>query len=234
MGDFRASSTEAILGALAKNGSFAVLETQRDAWVAEIEFLRERLRGLSGAIFFEFSIPRMGRRIDVVLLIAGVVFVVEFKVGASTFEGAAIDQVWDYALDLKNFHEASHHLTIVPLLVATDADVRTATVHRDADGVVRPVPVSSSSFRDVIDLAASRFAAEQIDAEISEALASRQPRRAIEAVASIQPIIGRFFDEVRVVVPEPRLKNARLSLLMDFSEAVSRFGDPSAFVRKPA
>jgi hypothetical protein len=118
---FRASTSEAILGALAKNGSFAMLETQRDAWVAQIEFLRERLRGLSGAIFFEFSIPRMGRRIDVVLLIAGVICALEFKVGASTFDRAAIDQVWDYALDLKNFHEASHQLTIVPLLVATDA-----------------------------------------------------------------------------------------------------------------
>jgi hypothetical protein len=73
--DFRVSTTEAILGTLAKNGSFAMLEAQRDAWVAEIEFLRERLRGLRGAVFFEFSIPRMGRRIDVVLLISGVVFV---------------------------------------------------------------------------------------------------------------------------------------------------------------
>jgi hypothetical protein len=184
--DFRASTTEAILGTLAKNGSFAILETQRDAWVAQIEFLRERLHGLSGAIFFEFSIPRMGRRIDVVLLIAGVVFVVEFKIGASTFDGAAIDQVWDYALDLKNFHEASHQLTIVPLLVATDAvDVPTATLHRDADGVVRPVPVSSSSFHDFIDLAASRFAAEPIDADRWAAASYRPTPTIIEAARAL-------------------------------------------------
>jgi glycyl-tRNA synthetase beta chain len=79
-----------------------------------------------------------------------------------------------------------------------------------------------------------RRSLDRVDAEIAEALASRQPRHAIEAVASIQPVISRFFDEVRVVVPEPRLKNARLSLLMDFSKAVSRFGDPSAFVQKQA
>jgi glycyl-tRNA synthetase beta chain len=75
---------------------------------------------------------------------------------------------------------------------------------------------------------------DRVDAEIQQALTSRQPRKAIEAIASIQPKIGRFFDEVRVVVPEPRLKNARLSLLMDFSEAVSRFGDPSVFSQKQA
>jgi glycyl-tRNA synthetase beta chain len=73
---------------------------------------------------------------------------------------------------------------------------------------------------------------DRVDAEISQALANRQPRKAVEAIASIQPIIGRFFDEVRVVVPDAQLKNARLSLLMDFDEAVSRFGDPSVFSKK--
>src|SRR3954447_282945 len=137
---FGTTPTEEILGTLAKNSGFAILPTQRDAWLAQIEFLRDRMRGLRGAIFFEFSIPRMGRRIDVVLLTAGIVFVVEFKVGATAFDRAALDQVWDYALDLKNFHEASHSLTIVPLLVATDAgDVPPLRLTRDLDGVVRPL-----------------------------------------------------------------------------------------------
>jgi hypothetical protein len=184
--DFGASTTETILGALAKNGSFAVLETQRDAWISQIAFLREGLRGLSGAILFEFSIPRMGRRIDVVLLIAGVVFVVEFKVGASTFDGVAMDQVWDYALDLKNFHEASHHLPIVRLLVATDAvDVPTVMLHLDADGVVRPVAVSAATFRDLIGLGVSRFAAEEIDAERWAAASYRPTPTIIEAARAL-------------------------------------------------
>ncbi len=79
-----------------------------------------------------------------------------------------------------------------------------------------------------------RQALDRVDADIRQALASRHPRRAIEAIASIQPAIGRFFSEVRVVVPDNTLKNARLSLLMDFSEAVSRFGDPSVFAHKQA
>jgi glycyl-tRNA synthetase beta subunit len=77
-----------------------------------------------------------------------------------------------------------------------------------------------------------RRSLDRVDAEIELALRSRQPRKAIEAIASIQPAISRFFDEVRVVVAEAELKNARLSLLMDFSDAVSRFGDPSVFAQK--
>src|SRR5437773_1488568 len=163
---FRATAAEEILGTLAKNSSFAMLETQRDAWVAQIGFLRERLRGLTGSLLFEFSIPRMGRRVDVVLLTGGVVFVVEFKVGATAFDVSGIEQVWDYALDLKNFHEASHHLTIVPLLVATDAlQLPVLKLTQDSDGVVRPLAANRASFRDVIDLVLSRFAAQPIDAE---------------------------------------------------------------------
>jgi len=70
---------------------------------------------------------------------------------------------------------------------------------------------------------------DRVGGDISQALDSRQPRKAIEAIASIQPAISRFFDEVRVVVPDAQLKKARLSLLMDFRDAVSRFGDPSVF-----
>jgi len=62
----------------------------------------------------------MGKRVDAVLLVGPVVFVVEFKVGAAILDRSAIEQVWDYALDLKNFHEASHHLPIVPIATATE------------------------------------------------------------------------------------------------------------------
>jgi hypothetical protein len=55
----------------------------------------------------------MGRRIDVVLLLPAAIVVLEFKVGERLFERSAIDQVWDYALDLKNFHTASHAPAII-------------------------------------------------------------------------------------------------------------------------
>ena len=51
----------------------------------------------------------MGKRADVVIISEGHVFVIEYKVGADNFQKSAVDQVMDYALDLKNFHEGSHH-----------------------------------------------------------------------------------------------------------------------------
>src|SRR5262245_42053928 len=115
--DFVATNSDKVLGQLTKNCSFRLLPTQRDAWLAQIELLRVQINGLPGAIYFEFNIPRMGRRIDVVLLTGPCIFVIEFKVGEKLFDRSASDQVWDYALDLKNFHEASHQAAIVPVLV---------------------------------------------------------------------------------------------------------------------
>ena len=77
-----------------------------------------------------------------------------------------------------------------------------------------------------------REALDRVDDQIQQALRSRQPRRAVEAIASIQPAIKKFFDDVRVVVPDETVKKARLSLLMDFRDTVSRFGDPSVFAQK--
>jgi len=93
IGDFLKSDTNAILGTLTKNGEFTLLTTQRDTWVAQIEFLQAVLNGLDGSIFFEFNIPRMGRRIDVVLIVASVIFALEFKVGEQSFDRSTIDQV---------------------------------------------------------------------------------------------------------------------------------------------
>lgn len=119
---FLAESEDTILGTLARNNSFDLVDLQRNAWLYEIRFLKKLLRNeSSGQIIFEYSIPRLGRRIDVTLLLHGIVFVLEFKVGAEEYYRQDLEQVWDYALDLKNFHEASHDLTIVPVLVATDA-----------------------------------------------------------------------------------------------------------------
>jgi hypothetical protein len=96
----------------------------------------------------------MGRRIDVVLLIGPVVFAIEFKIGEKTFDRSAIDQVWDYGLDLKNFHEASHEASILPILVATEAAERpTLDLHADADNLYRPIVVDPASFRNALDMA---------------------------------------------------------------------------------
>lgn len=119
---FRVSSPVEILGILVNNNEFATEQTQKDAWKFQIEYLQNILTEYTGSIYFEYAIPRMGKRIDVLLVVKSAIFVIEFKVGEKDFPAHAIDQVWDYALDLKNFHETSHDKTIVPVLLATKAD----------------------------------------------------------------------------------------------------------------
>ena len=119
--NFITSSTNEIFGTITRNSDFPDEPTQKAAWTQEIRILKEVLKNHDGKIFFEYSIPRMGRRIDVVVIIRNVIFVVEFKVGEKEFFQNSIDQVWDYALDLKNFHETSHIHLIAPVLVATES-----------------------------------------------------------------------------------------------------------------
>ena len=145
---FIADSEDAILGSLARNNSFDLVDLQRNAWLYEITFLKNLLRTeSSGHIIFEYSIPRLGKRIDAVLLLHGIVFVLEFKVGADEYLRQDLEQVWDYALDLKNFHEASRDLTIVPILVATDADSASVSkaVSQYDDQVFEPILSNAES-----------------------------------------------------------------------------------------
>ena len=79
--NFLQASTEEIVGTLTINSGFAVEATQRDAWLAQIAILKTTLTDFDGKIYFEYSIPRMGKRIDVVLLIDCALFVLEFKIG---------------------------------------------------------------------------------------------------------------------------------------------------------
>jgi hypothetical protein len=119
--NFLQSSADQILGALSRSNEFSLELTQRESWIHEIRILKEVLKIYEGRIFFEYSIPRMGKRIDVVLIIKNVIFVLEFKVGEKDFLQCASDQVLDYCLDLKNFHETSHQHLIAPVLIATEA-----------------------------------------------------------------------------------------------------------------
>jgi hypothetical protein len=196
IGEFLAAADEVVLGDLARNCDFALIPTQRDAWLAQIEFLRSRLAGLVGFIFFEFNIPRMGRRIDTVLVIGPVVFAIEFKIGQETFDRAAIDQVWDYGLDLKNFHEASHNISIVPILVATEAkECPPIELRVDADKLYRPIFVDPVNFRGAVDLALQGTQGSSLDPQlwslapyhptptIVEAARSLYAQHSVEAIA---------------------------------------------------
>ncbi len=138
--EFLASPEREVLGTLSGKSEFAVEVEQAGAWAGEISCLRAATKGLSGWIYLEFEVPRLGSRIDAVLLLGGALVPIEFKVGAREYARSDREQAWDYALDLKNFHEASHAASIFPVLLcteATQADEDWPAPH--ADGVRAPL-----------------------------------------------------------------------------------------------
>src|SRR3989344_713145 len=150
---FLKTKPDEILGKLTRNSDFDVGQNQRDAWVEEISILQNILTHYKGSIYFEYSIPRMAKRIDVVILTGPVIFVLEFKVGEKEFLSSAIDQVCDYALDLKNFHESSHEHFIAPVLIATKAKHTNpiVAVTPQSDRLLLPIKSSVALLGNVIE-----------------------------------------------------------------------------------
>lgn len=101
---------------------FDLTAQQNIAWNEEIRILKQVMREIGdGQIAFEYTIPRMGRRIDVVIIRNSQIFLLEFKVFEEEYPKSAVDQAIDYAVDLHNFHEASHEVDLFPILVCTEA-----------------------------------------------------------------------------------------------------------------
>ena len=142
--EFLSANPDAVLGRLVSSSAFAATDQlQVDAWREEIDVLRRTLGGFSGTIFLEFDVPRLGSRIDAVLVEGAAVFPIEFKCGESKYLQGDYEQAWDYALDLKNFHLASHNATILPILVvteATTADAEWKLAHPDGTRPPRRCP----------------------------------------------------------------------------------------------
>jgi hypothetical protein len=154
---FLKTSNEQIIGSLTEHHRQNLVNQQTAAWIGQIEILREKLPCFSndGHIFFEFMIPRMGRRADCVLVINGIIFVLEFKIGASSFNNTDREQTSGYALDLKHFHQGSHDKLIVPILIASNAEysqLEWSVTSENVASVICLSPNDLSSFiRKVID-----------------------------------------------------------------------------------
>lgn len=154
---FLDKGTNEILGQLVRSAGMdgaSVETTQSDAWVEEIAILKGSLVPYrdTGSLYFEYSIPRLGKRIDVLALIRHTIFVFEFKVGEDKFTASARDQVYDYALDLKNFHETSHQPPIAPVVIPTRAKhaITTVAYTTHTDQVMMPINATPQSAGDVI------------------------------------------------------------------------------------
>lgn len=153
--EFINTSENSIFGTLCERYHGEALTTTREAWRSEISIIKEILFKFSnkdGKIIFEYDIPRLGKRIDVVLLLEGIVFCLEFKVGQSSIIEADVDQVLDYALDLKNFHKFSQDHLIVPILIATNYRNSSTEIQMSVydDRVVNPLMSGKSCVANLI------------------------------------------------------------------------------------
>jgi hypothetical protein len=163
---FLEADPHSILGQLSQASPATVEAPQREAWLTQIRVLREALESYAGrgTIYFEYSVPRLGKRIDAVAVIEHVLFVIEFKVGEVQFTRAATDQVFDYGLDLKNFHESSHSKPIAPILIATDAAAGAKSITSHQDGLLFPIWATPSELESVIERVLSACVGPCIDA----------------------------------------------------------------------
>lgn len=152
---FNTADPNAVFGVLCENYHGEALTTTREAWTGEIAIMKRVLAPYSstdGQIIFEYDIPRLGKRIDVVLLLNGIVFCLEFKVGQSSVLEADVDQVLDYALDLKNFHKFSEDRIIVPILIATNYKHASTFIQPSVydDKVVNPLVTGEAGLSNLI------------------------------------------------------------------------------------
>jgi hypothetical protein len=154
LADFMSASNNSIVGELTANHTQQLVHEQTGAWQSQVELLQQEFRMLKepvGHIFFEFLIPRMGKRADVILCYRGVVFALEFKVGALKYQHADMRQAHSYALDLKNFHRGSHNKPIIPILVSTQSDNSSNQLTLADDLVAKPLLTNGMGIGALLD-----------------------------------------------------------------------------------
>ena len=157
--DFKNNDTNFILGELTNNFEFYELnELQKNAWISQIEILKDQLSEFdNGSIIFEYTIPRMGSIIDNVILIDGLVFIIEFKVGEEEYRKEHIDQLDNYIKILKNFHYESRNKILIPILVATEAADYENILEEDEENIFKIIKANKNNLSDIISQICRRY-----------------------------------------------------------------------------
>ena len=156
--DFLAQSTAEILGIIHQNCISAETTIQQNnTWEQEVSILKNQLAGIDeGRIMFEYTIPRMGRRVDVVFLHKNIVFLLEFKCGDDQYRASTVDQVYDYALDLRNFQKESHDKLIANIIISTRAPQVYINIV-ESDRIIEPIFCNSTNIREAVDTVVQRY-----------------------------------------------------------------------------
>lgn len=158
LSDFLQQSTNEILGIIHTNDSSAETTIQQsNTWETEVTILKDQLRNLpDGRIIFEYTIPRMGKRGDVVVLTHNIVFLLEFKCGDTEYRQSTYDQVYDYALDLRNFQKESHDKLLVPMMISTRAP-RYQNILTERDRIIEPIRCNAQNLGIAIEHIANQY-----------------------------------------------------------------------------
>lgn len=161
--DFLHRPTAEILGIIHSNDiSAETTIRQSNTWEIEVEILKDQLRGLNGRVIFEYTIPRMGKRVDTVVLYRNIVFLLEFKCGDTEYHASTYDQVYDYALDLRNFQKESHDKLLVPIMVSTRAQ-EVINMIRERDRIIEPLSCNAKNIGQVIRMVCDRYTEPDFD-----------------------------------------------------------------------
>lgn len=162
--DFIVADPDAVLGALTRRAG-DVEDAQKRAWLGEVDILKVALAGIDGWLFLEFDVPRIGSRIDAVLISGPAIVPIEFKVGERGTKVHDYNQAWDYALDLKNFHQGSHAAPIVPILVPTESSAVPQIGDPAHDDVFAPVVCGREGLAAAIRMALAEINGPAINGE---------------------------------------------------------------------
>lgn len=185
--EFVNEDNNSIYGKISGNYDLSKLTIQQsNAWKSQIEILKSNISSFSGEIYFEFTIPRMGKRVDNILIIHNCIFVLEFKIGSDIYEKYAKEQAFDYGLDLNNFHEGSHNQNLIPVLIADKAPSVINNYNKSIDSLYQTICANSNNLKDVIDFTIQHLQSdEKINAKLWEQSIYKPTPTIIEAATAL-------------------------------------------------
>lgn len=161
--DFCIEDGDSIFGKISAGYDLNKLTIQQsNAWQSQIKILKQTILNFNGKVYFEFTIPRMGKRVDNILIIDNCIFVLEFKIGSKLYDKFAKDQAFDYGLDLNNFHEGSHGKIIIPILIAEKAEDEKNIYRKSLDNLHDTIVANENNLAQIISDTLANFKSPEI------------------------------------------------------------------------
>ncbi len=185
--EFVIENSETVYGKISGNYDLNKLSIQQsNAWKSQIIILKNQLSSFKGKIYFEFTIPRMGKKVDNILIIDNCIFVLEFKIGSEVYDKYALDQAFNYGLDLNNFHEGTHNKIIIPILIADKAFEVHNIYKKSIDNLYDTICANSNNLNEVINTTLLNFRGfEKIDYKYWENSIYKPTPTIIEAATAL-------------------------------------------------